>query len=127
MTFYMGSGAYGYMSIAEIVAILLWLAFVVCLIVAYFMSIKCLVDAAWAKTERLGRGKLWFIGLFTTPIVLGLITCALKDEKGAKAAAQAVQATSVAQPAAQIPAPQVTSQAAASAQAPAEGSAPAGE
>ena len=108
------------------VLFILWLALVVCLIVAYFMSIKYLVDAAWAKTEKLGRGKLWFLGLFTTPIVLGLIACALKDEKGTKAAAQAVQAAQAAQPAPQIPAPQMASQSAAP-QAPAEGDTPAGE
>lgn len=119
MTYYNGC-MYGVGAIG-VVLFILWLAFVVCLIVAYFMSIKCLVDAARAKTEKLGRGKLWFIGLFTTPIVLGLIVCALKDEKGAKATAQ------VAQPAPQIPASQPACQAATSSQAPAEGGAPAGE
>lgn len=119
MTYYNGC-LYGVGAIG-VVLFILWLAFVVCLIVAYFMAIKCLVDAAWAKTEKLSRGKLWFIGLFTTPIVLGLIACALKDEKGAMAAARA------AQPAPRIPASQAAGQATAASQAPTEGSAPAGE
>ena len=90
MSFYNGHGYFS-IGIIEIVMIVVPLILFVLFVIAYFMSIKCLVDAAWAKTERLSRGKLWFIGLFTTPVVLGLITCALKDEKGARAVAQVEQ------------------------------------
>ena len=121
MTIYNGNGMIIGIGVIECVLLILWLALVVCLVVAYFMSIKCLVDAALAKTEKPGRGKLWFIGLFATPIVLGLIVCVLKDEKGAKAAAR------VAQPTLQIPASPMAGQAMAASQAPTEGSAPAGE
>ncbi len=92
MSFYTGHGYFS-IGIIEIVMIVVPLILFALFIIAYFMSIKCLVDAAWAKTERLSRGKLWFIGLFTTPVVLGLITCALKDEKGARAVAQVEQTT----------------------------------
>lgn len=92
MSFYNGHGYFS-IGIIEIVMIVVPLILFVLFVIAYFMSIKCLVDAARAKTERLSGGKLWFIGLFATPIVLGFITCALKDEKGAGAAAQVEQTT----------------------------------
>ena len=51
------------------------------LIVAWIMAIMSLIDAAeakgWYKNE--GTGKLWFIGLFASPIVLGLYVASLPD------------------------------------------------
>ncbi len=90
MSFHTGHGYFS-IGIIEIVMIAVPLILFVLFIVAYFMSIKCLVDAAQAKTERPSRGKLWFIGLFTTPIVLGLIVCSLRDEKVPRPAVQAPQ------------------------------------
>ncbi len=54
---------------------------VACCIVAYFMSISMMVKSAKEKGCPWGGGRLWFIGLFTTPIVLGLIVAALPDRK----------------------------------------------
>ena len=69
---------------AGIAALLLWIALVVCAIVAYFMAISSLVKTARAKGCPFGSGKLWFIGIFTTPIVLGILVAAQPD-RGQKA------------------------------------------
>ncbi len=54
---------------------------VACCIVAYFLSISTMVKSAKEKGCPWGGGRLWFIGLFTTPIVLGLIVAGLPDRK----------------------------------------------
>lgn len=51
----------------------------ICFIVAYFMTISSLVKTARAKGCPFGSGKLWFIGIFTTPIVLGVLVAAQPD------------------------------------------------
>ncbi len=58
---------------------ILVLAVGVCFIVAYFMAISSLVKTAHAKGCPFSNGKLWFIGLFTTPIILGLLVAAQPD------------------------------------------------
>lgn len=55
------------------------LAILVCTVVAYFLAIGSLVKAARAKNSSLGSGRLWFVGIFTTPIVLAFIVLALPD------------------------------------------------
>lgn len=56
-------------------------AFVISLI-----AISLLVDAAKAKGfHRNDAGTLWFVGIFASPIVLGLYTASLPD-RGAPAA-----------------------------------------
>lgn len=113
----MGHGTYLRITAGDVFALILMIALVVCVVVAYFMAISCMVKAARAKSDRFSSGKLWFIGLFTTPIILGLICCALKDEKSPAtkpAVGQpSVQPVPAAQPAAQpapaAPAPQPSS------------------
>lgn len=55
------------------------LAVLICTVVAYFLAIGSLVKAARAKNTELGNGRLWFIGIFTTPIILALIVLAMPD------------------------------------------------
>ncbi len=151
----MGHGTLVRVTAGDIIALILMVVVFACVVVAYFMAISSMVKAARAKSDRFSAGKLWFIGLFTTPVVLGLICCAIKDEKSpagaapapaaAPASAQPAPAAAPATPAstapAATPAPtastqvatsaqpaaQPASQPAAALQAPAEGSAPAGE
>lgn len=52
---------------------------IACCIVAYFLAIGSLVKAARAKNTEMGNGRLWFIGIFTTPLILALIVIALPD------------------------------------------------
>lgn len=52
---------------------------IVCLI-AWLLAISLIIKAAQAKGfHRDGTGKLWFIGIFATPIVLGLYVASLPD------------------------------------------------
>lgn len=60
-------------------ALILGLAITVCAIVAYFMAISSLVKTARAKNCPFSSGKLWFIGIFTTPIILGILVAAQPD------------------------------------------------
>lgn len=60
----------------EIIIVLLF----VCFVVAYLMSIRYLVDAAAARGSTVSKARLWFIGLFMTPIVLGLLAIASKHD-----------------------------------------------
>lgn len=51
-------------------------------LVAWCMAISLLVEAAKEKGYYRdgGAGRLWFIGLFATPLVIGLYVCALPDK-----------------------------------------------
>lgn len=54
-----------------------------CIVVAYFVSIAMLVKSARQKGHhRDGSLPLWFMGLFATPIVLGLYVAGLPDRAG---------------------------------------------
>lgn len=56
------------------------IAIAIAAFVAWIMSISLLIDAARAKGHKMdSTGKLWFIGLFATPIVVGLYVNALPD------------------------------------------------
>ena len=79
---------------AGIAALLLWIALVVCAIVAYFMAISSLVKTARAKGCPFGSGKLWFIGIFTTPIVLGILVAAQQQAPSSSGRASARSPTS---------------------------------
>lgn len=57
-------------------------ALVVAVVIAYFMAISSLVKTARAKNCPFGSGKLWFIGLFTTPVILGILVAAQPDRSG---------------------------------------------
>lgn len=52
-----------------------------CFVVAYFMSISMMVHSAIEKGCTWSKGRLWFIGIFTTPITLGVIVAGLPDRK----------------------------------------------
>ena len=52
-----------------------------CFVVAYFMSISMMVHSAVEKGCTWGKGRLSFIGIFTTPITLGVIVAGLPDRK----------------------------------------------
>lgn len=69
----------GFIAGAGIVSLIIGLALFICFIVAYFMAIGSLVKTARAKGCPFGSGKLWFIGLFTTPIILGVLVAAQPD------------------------------------------------
>ena len=45
------------------------------------MSISMMVHSAVEKGCPWGKGRLWFIGIFTTPITLGVIVAGLPDRK----------------------------------------------
>ena len=57
----------------------------VLVIVAYFMSISMFTKVAQAKGHYLsGTGKLWFIGIFATPLILGIYVASLPDVNAGK-------------------------------------------
>ena len=57
----------------------LMIALLICAVIAYFMAIAYLVKNARAKNAPQSSGALWFIGLFGSPIVLGLIVASMPD------------------------------------------------
>lgn len=83
MNSYYYSGDYdsalGFLAGLGVVGGIIGLALIICVIVAYFMAISTLVKTARAKGCPFGSGKLWFLGLFTTPILLGIIVAAQPD------------------------------------------------
>lgn len=85
------------MGMPEMVIMLIYLVpFIACLI-----AISLIVKAAQAKGwHKDGTGKLWFIGIFATPVVLGLYVAALPD-RGQSKAKLATQPTNPAASAAQ--------------------------
>lgn len=66
---------------------LFMIVILVLVLAAYVASISLLIQAAQEKGyyEHGGTGLLWFIGLFATPIVVGLFVASLPDLKGRKA------------------------------------------
>lgn len=63
------------------------LVIIVLVLAACVASISLFIQAAQEKGyyEHGGTGLLWFIGLFATPIVVGLFVASLPDLKGRKA------------------------------------------
>lgn len=62
------------------IAMGLMLAFYVALLTAYALAIRYLVDVMAMKGyEMKRRWVFYFIGFFMTPVVLGLIACAVPD------------------------------------------------
>lgn len=56
------------------------LAIGIACLIAWLMAISQLVEAARMKGHcQNGDGMLWFIGIFASPIVLGLYTASLPD------------------------------------------------
>ena len=72
-----------YMShaVAAMIATIIACVIFACFVVAYFMSISMMVHSAVEKGCTWGKGRLWFIGIFTTPITLGVIVAGLPDRK----------------------------------------------
>ncbi len=87
------------MGMPEMVIMLIYLVpFIACLI-----AISLIVKAAQAKGwHKDGTGKLWFIGIFATPVVLGLYVAALPDRGQSKAKPAAQPAAPAAQDVAEI-------------------------
>lgn len=64
---------------------LITLALCIAVLVAWIMAIAMLVKMAKEKGHyRDGAGMLWFVGLFASPIVLGLYVAALSDKSSGK-------------------------------------------
>lgn len=56
------------------------IALAICIIAAWFVSIRLFIKSARMKGHYIdGAGVLWFIGIFTTPIILGLYVGSLAD------------------------------------------------
>lgn len=61
---------------------LLFFALFVAVLVAWLMSINLLVKVGAAKGYSMdNKGLLWFIGIFATPIVVGLYVASLPDNR----------------------------------------------
>ena len=70
---------YYYSSFFEFFGVVILVVAIVAL-VAWILAISKLVSFANAKGHS-DAGILWFIGLFASPIVLGLIVCAMPDKQ----------------------------------------------
>ena len=70
-----------YASIVGLVGLAIVCILFACVVVAYFLSISMMVCSAVEKGCPWGKGRLWFIGIFTTPIVLGVIVAGLPDRR----------------------------------------------
>lgn len=56
----------------------------ICVLIVALVSINLFVSAAREKGHcKEGSGTLWLIGIFASPIILGLYVCALPDRAGA--------------------------------------------
>ena len=75
------SGIFVFFSIALLIVVL----------VAWLMAISLFINAAKEKGyyKDGGAGILWFIGIFATPIVVGIYTTALPDKSGRDAISNA--------------------------------------
>ncbi len=63
---------------------LLMLLIAIVVLVAWVMSISLIINAIKAKGyEKITTGTLWFIGIFASPIVLGLYAVALPEKREA--------------------------------------------
>lgn len=63
---------------------LLIILLLICCLIAWIISISKLIEAYRKKTENdinVSTGILWFMGLFASPIVLGLYICALPSKQ----------------------------------------------
>ncbi len=52
-----------------------------CVVVAWCLWIALMVDSAVAKGCTWDKGWLWFIGLFLTPLALGLAVIGMPDRR----------------------------------------------
>ena len=52
-----------------------------CVVVAWYLWIALMVDSAVDKGCTWGKGRLWFIGLFLTPLALGLVVIGMPDRR----------------------------------------------
>ena len=57
-----------------------YIILLILILAAWLVSISLMIKAAKEKGyHRDGAGKLWFIGIFASPVVLGLYTASLPD------------------------------------------------
>ena len=82
------SPTYGSAASSDTTGFVLVITIIVLLLVltAFLLSISLFINAAKEKGyyEHGGTGVLWFIGIFATPIVVGLYTASLPDLKNQK-------------------------------------------
>lgn len=64
--------------------VLLFFCFAIAVLVAFLVSINLFVERAREKGHFEKTGLLWFIGIFATPIVVGLYVLSLPDLSGKK-------------------------------------------
>lgn len=68
----------------NILLILLFFCFAIAVLAAFLVSINLFVERAREKGYFEKTGLLWFIGIFATPIVVGLYVLSLPDLSGTK-------------------------------------------
>ena len=74
------------------------MALAIVILVAWLMAINLFINAAKEKGyyKDGGAGILWFIGIFATPLVVGIYTTALPDKSGREALSAAGSAAQIA-------------------------------
>lgn len=72
----------GGVGIPEFFVLFILFVVVVAVLVAWLMTINLLIKVGAAKGYSMdNKGLLWFIGIFATPIVVGLYVAALPDNR----------------------------------------------
>lgn len=66
---------------ASIVLLVVSIVLATCVVVAWCLWIALTVDSAVAKGCTWDKGWLWFIGLFLTPLPLGLAVIGMPDRR----------------------------------------------
>ena len=66
---------------ASIILLVVSIVLAACVVVAWYLWIALMVDSAVAKGCTWGKGWLWFIGLFLTPLALGLAVIGIPDRR----------------------------------------------
>lgn len=71
------------MALGTVGLLLLFFVIAASVLVAWLMAISLFVDSARMKGYYRdgGSGALWFIGIFATPIVVGIYVASLPDKK----------------------------------------------
>ena len=74
------------------------LVLAIAILVAWLLAINLFINAAKEKGyyKDGGAGILWFIGIFATPLVVGIYTTALPDKSGREALSTAGSAAQIA-------------------------------
>lgn len=86
----MSSYAYSSTASSSTSGVLIILLFIVAIVVlvAWLVATEMFIDLAQKKDPQFYRtGMLWFVGIFATPIVVGLYVCAMTDKRSATSSA----------------------------------------